>query len=221
MMGSTSRRELVGAGLIGALLVVLLAGVLPAGALSGDDLVLGAFNTSQTDKTTVWSNTNNWGFRIKQARADQAALKLETNGGPPMIVNSTAMVNNLNADLLDGMDGGWYRPIGRSCSDGAGRPPGTDYSCEMEIALNRNGTFYLTGSGKAAGTGVLRCEFLLDGGVVDNSSIETVVDGGAVCASSVAVNVPAGPRTVTFLLDPDAGVGPGGVSAWVLFIPTS
>ena len=100
-MSTVRARALLAAALGG----LLLLGTLPVSANAGDPIFLGAFNTAQRSKTTIWANSNQWALRVKQARVGSAALKLETAGGPPMIVNSQAKVTNLNVDLLDGYSG--------------------------------------------------------------------------------------------------------------------
>ena len=205
--------------LAGLIAGALLIGALPGLAATGDNVVLGEKNTS----VTITRLNTRGGLRVDNFKAGNPALILNTAGAtPPMQVSSTGLVTNLNADLVDGKEGSWYRPLGRHCGDDNGVPPGTDYSCDMSITLTQSGTFYLSGTGKATGDGLLTCKFLVDGSPVANSLGEVTIGSGefGTCASSVGVDVSAGARTVQFLLDPHPDVGAGVVSAFLIFIPT-
>ena len=89
--------------LAGLAIGALLATAVPALGSAGDALAAGQFNDSGGFVTRLKGKGNptlrliNWNAR--------PALELRvTAGTPPMAVNSTGVVDNLNADLLDGME---------------------------------------------------------------------------------------------------------------------
>jgi hypothetical protein len=97
---------------LGGLIVgVMLVSALPALGAAGDDIVAGQFNDSGGYVTRLKGKGNptlrliNWNGR--------AALELRVSAGtPPMKVNSTGLVTNLNADLLDGMQAAAFAVTG-------------------------------------------------------------------------------------------------------------
>jgi len=90
------------AALIAALVVVAVpAEGAPNGGGPGDPLLLSRVN--QAGPMTVLKT--NGGFRILAKNPVRPPLMIYTpDSMPPLDVSSTAKVNNLNADLLDGMD---------------------------------------------------------------------------------------------------------------------
>jgi hypothetical protein len=216
MRERTPRREIVGAGLIGALLVVLLAGIVPAGAAAGDNLILGSFNTAGTSKTTVWANTNNWAVRIKQARADQAALKLETNGGPPLIVNSSARVTNFNADLLDGLTAAHLIRAGYDADENADDTNGVKAS--VRIGVPQPGLLLISGHISATGTGdTYVCHLDVDDVTVPGGSLGTTTPGD--CALTGATAVDVGWYDVELKITGRDTAGFGATAMWVVYVP--
>jgi hypothetical protein len=73
--------------------------VLPAGAAAGENVVLGQKNYS--GKNTVIKGNGTTVFYNKD---DEPAARFKVTAGAPFTVNSTELVTDLNADLLDGME---------------------------------------------------------------------------------------------------------------------
>jgi len=229
-MSTVRARALLAAALGG----LLLLGTLPVSANAGDPIFLGAFNTAQRSKTTIWANSNQWALRVKQARVGSAALKLETAGGPPMIVNSQAKVTNLNADLLDGVDAGDLRVLSDWCSNDNIQPAGQEWTCEMQIDVPPGGgMLHMAGSvdfyNRNASQTDPYCHFSLDGSILYYSWRTVAVDAywPGMCASTASHGVPAGLHTVTFSAIPDRAPAPGSPrvefehgEAHVIFVPS-
>jgi len=102
--------------LIGGLVAVIVMAALPAGAGNGDNLVMGRRNFAlKPTKLTAKG-----GLVLKSGKVGRPPLTLEAQPGtPPMLVNSTTLVDNFNADLLDGIDSTAFA--------GAGHEHDTDY----------------------------------------------------------------------------------------------
>ncbi len=90
--------------LAGVIVGALLMTVLPAAADDGDYLVLGDTNTATTP-TKVWARR---GVLFRASKMDTPAATFLVRSGPPIAVESTETVENLNADLLDGLEGSAY-----------------------------------------------------------------------------------------------------------------
>jgi len=87
--------------LAGAIVAVVLVSALPGLAANGDYMVLGQKNNALTPTKLV----SRGGMVVQVGVEDRSALTLIVVGDePPMKVNSTGLVANLNADLLDGTD---------------------------------------------------------------------------------------------------------------------
>jgi hypothetical protein len=101
-MSSRTRHLLTGA-LLGALVV---AAVPTVSAWSGQPIIAGERNVSGTDQTKLWSVANNSTLKVTNKLPGTPALWLEVRDdtAPPLRVSSPAKVDNLNVDLLDGMD---------------------------------------------------------------------------------------------------------------------
>jgi hypothetical protein len=91
----------VKAALVGAVIAAVVMLSFPVVAAVGDDLLLGQTNTA--DAITSLSGTAAVNLRITNNQPSAPALDLRvTAGAPPLKVNSTGRVPNLNADRLDG-----------------------------------------------------------------------------------------------------------------------
>lgn len=88
--------------LAGFVVGVVLVASLPVGASNGDTLLIGEKNTA----VTVTRLNTRGGLRIDNYKAGNPALLLNVAdpSSAPLQVNATGLVDNLNADLLDGMD---------------------------------------------------------------------------------------------------------------------
>jgi hypothetical protein len=103
-------------GLAGALVTALVVAAVPAegvpnGGGPGDPLLLSRVN--QAGPMTVLKS--NGGFRILAKNPKRPPLMVYTpDSMPPLDVSSQAKVENLNVDLLDGLDSSAFSPIGHS-----------------------------------------------------------------------------------------------------------
>jgi hypothetical protein len=90
--------------LVGVMVGVMLVAVLPAAADDGDNLILGETNTA-TSPTKVWARR---GVLFRASKVDTPAATFLVRSGPPFAVESTGLVDNLNADYLDGNNAEWF-----------------------------------------------------------------------------------------------------------------
>ncbi|MEM5790682.1 MAG: hypothetical protein QXP77_01375 [Candidatus Aenigmatarchaeota archaeon] len=70
-----------------------------------------ATNNLYNDGTKIGIGTTSPGAKLDvngSIRTNQQLISTVTSGTPPLVVNSNTLVNNLNADLLDGQDGSYY-----------------------------------------------------------------------------------------------------------------
>ena len=96
--------------LAGLIIGGMLVAVLPAGAGNGDPIYLGQANTAKaTTRISV-----NYGMVIRSFRADVPAATFKVASGAPIAVNSAEWVENLNADLLDGVEAAAFAPSGHT-----------------------------------------------------------------------------------------------------------
>ena len=105
--------------LTGALIAALVVVAVPAegapnGGGPGDPLLLSRVN--QAGPMTVLKT--NGGFRILAKDPKRPPLMIYSpDSMPPLDVSSTAKVENLNVDLLDGMDSTAFSPVTHSHDD--------------------------------------------------------------------------------------------------------
>ena len=101
--------------LVAALVVVAVpAEGAPGGGGPGDPLLLSRVN--QAGPMTVLKT--NGGFRIQAKNPKRPPLMVYTpDSMPPMAVSSRAKVENLNVDLLDGLDSSAFSPAGHIHDD--------------------------------------------------------------------------------------------------------
>jgi len=86
---------------LGGLVVAVVMAVLPATAANGDLMVVGTRNTARNSTKIISRNST----QLINTKAGRPALTLAVQpGAPPMVVNSTGKVTDLNADLLDGLN---------------------------------------------------------------------------------------------------------------------
>jgi hypothetical protein len=106
-MSPHTRRETLGILLIGLLTGALLISMTPGvSAVVGQPLIMGERNTSGTSQTKIWAVANNSALKITNRLPGHPALWLEvgTDATPPLRVSSPALVDNLNVDMVDGLD---------------------------------------------------------------------------------------------------------------------
>jgi hypothetical protein len=87
------------AALVGGLVVALLLAVLPASAGDGDGMILGTKNHARRVTKLIGKN----GLEIRASKNIPMRL-FSPDGVPPLQVNQQVLVDNLNADLVDGLD---------------------------------------------------------------------------------------------------------------------
>lgn len=222
MPGSPLGRLAVSLLLIGVLAVITV----PVSAGSGDNLVLGRFNTAQADKTTVWVNSPNWGFRVKNVRSGAAAVYLENDGvSPPLRVNSTGVVDNLNVDMLDGKHMPQIRPSQEGCAI-HDIPAPQEWWCTRTIDVpTGGGTLVINGSVGAfnhdTSTHVVDCVATVNGSNFNPAMFTSIGPGESdICTTVAHVPVGAGSYVVGFrtygLIEPTMDGTSGGFSVMVI-----
>jgi len=132
--------------LLGGLVVAVVVAALPAVAGNGDYLILGEKNTARRITRVTTKN----GFLLRTTKADTPAATFEVVSGPPIAVNSAALVEELNADLLYGLTSERVRTWSNACSS-EDAPDGTNtyYRCSAPL----NYWVSLPGGGMALATG--------------------------------------------------------------------
>jgi hypothetical protein len=126
-MRSFARRDAFGILVIGSLLGVLLTGSIPGGdAKVGDPIIAGERTTAGTMQTRLWAVANNSALKVTNKLSGHPALWLEVRDDttPPLRVSSPALVENLNADTVDGMDASAFALAGSVGAPGSACPPG-------------------------------------------------------------------------------------------------
>jgi hypothetical protein len=124
-MSLRTRRGTLGILLIGLLLGGLLVSLIPGvSAVVGQPLIMGERNTSGTSQTKIWAVANQSALKITNKLSGHPALWLEVRDDttPPLRVSSPALVDNLNVDMVDGMDADEFVHAGKTC------PPGVTLS---------------------------------------------------------------------------------------------
>jgi hypothetical protein len=102
--------------LIGAAITAVVMWSFPVVAAVGGNLILGKANAA--DAVTSLSGAANANLRVTNTQAASPALDLRVvAGAPPLKVNSTARVANLNADRLDGKHASAFLPAGGKAAD--------------------------------------------------------------------------------------------------------
>jgi hypothetical protein len=84
--------------LAGGLVAAVLMSVLPAAAGNGDPMILGVKNNARRATKLIGKS----GFEIRSSKNIPLRL-FSPEGVPPLMVTDDALVDNLNADLLDGL----------------------------------------------------------------------------------------------------------------------
>ncbi len=209
--------------LAGLIVGVMLVAVLPAGADNGDPIYLGQANTAKsTTRISV-----NYGMVIRSFRADVPAATFKVSSGAPIAVNSTGLVEHLNADLLDGFDAANLIRSGYTSTDNAGNQNGD----ALTITITTPGPGYLLISASLdSKINVLSDEFgcLLQ---VDDVALPGTTrtiqldrtssgeDHTDECATDGATAVAKGAHTVDLhITDWDSALL-GEASMWILFVP--
>jgi len=207
---------------IGGLVVAVLMTAMPAAANNGDNLVLGEKNTARK----VTKVTTKGGFVLRTTRAATPAATFEVVSGPPFAVDSTTMVDGLNADLLDGRHANSLSRAAWCFTDNA--PDGTDYSCSLSITAPLPGVLLMSGSvdfwSSTPGGDLLSCMFKEGGGEIPGSrrdiDLQNPGNQESDCATDAALEVSAGLIEITFETSSvSVNTNLGDVGAYVLYVP--
>jgi len=209
--------------LAGLIVGALLIGALPGMAANGDNLVLGEKNTARRITKVTTKN----GVLFRTTRAGTPAITLDVvPGTPPLQVNSSVKVSNLNADRVDGMHGSWLVRAAHASSDDIDESvvfandtlTAADF-LDVDITAPVDGTLLMWGSTDAGLFGIsgdgdlFGCGLLVDtaGGAADqevpgsirNSLVSDTRLGDTSnrsenCATSGALDIAAGTHTIRF-----------------------
>jgi len=209
--------------LAGLVVGVTLISALPGLAANGDYMVLGQKNNALTPTKLV----SKGGMVLQVGVPNRSALTLIVIGDePPMKVSSPGLVSNLNADLLDGETGAFYRSEGDHCEDVVVLASRTSVECVMEVELAVAGTVYVSGSGMAVAgsgdtTGTLSCDVVVGGEAIPESIWQTTIAGDEMgtCATTIGFSAPAGKLTVNFVMRPDSSMTVARTAAFVIVLP--
>jgi len=210
---------------LGFVLGAVLMAAMPGMASNGDYMVLGQKNNATTPTKLV----SRGGLYLKVGIPSRSALTLEVVGSePPMKVNSTGKVANLNADLLDGKD---YLQL-RSDSAWLSNDNIAD---NIEWSTTTKNVTVPTGGGNILMSGSVtfkntdtssdwvQCKFTVGGTAVLGSKMQVYAQPSevATCSTNGAIQKPAGTYTVQFstngmnvpTIQPDDGTW------WVIVVP--
>ena len=184
---------------LGAVLMAAMPGL----AANGDNMILGQKNNARTPTKLV----SRGGLVLKVGIPNRSALTLEVVGNePPMKVNSTGKVANLNADLLDGYsynqlrgDSTWL-----TNDDIADNINWSDTTLNVTVPSG-GGNILMSGSvtftNTAANADWVQCYFKVDGTEVSGSRMMVYAQPGlhATCSTNGATQLAAGTYAVQFL----------------------
>jgi hypothetical protein len=193
---------------IAVLLVVLaVALALPVGALRDDNMIVGRANGAKGYNTSLYSTSNTATLTLVNNRnAGSPALDLQVRAGPALAVNTSAWIQRLNADYVDGYTSHRLRHYGSDCTD----EDATDgditanYFCPSHsVDLPGGGTIHASGSVEIFGntadpyTDNMECVLLIDFNnagtwtAIEHSRRAVTVHGGdrVVCAAHAAFDV--------------------------------
>jgi hypothetical protein len=217
--------------LAGLIIGALLVSVVPAVAANGDLAILGNRNTSQNPTKFVSRNAT----QLENIKAGRPALRLTVkSGAPPMAVNSSVKVDNLNADLLDGYH--FYQLQAKAEACGADYIPEafgvTSWSCDVDITIPVGGLLLMSGSIEASNGSnttidTVTCELAINDEPIFHSNRDVDIsfdpDGDqAVCATNAWKSVGAGTYNFEFAIDGVAAATDlNAAAAHVIFIPGS
>jgi hypothetical protein len=191
-------------------LFVALGGT--AYAATGGTFILGQAN-SATSGTGLTSKNAGKTLNLTQQSPKAAATALGLNvpvGRPPFMVNSNVRVDNLNADLIDGVDGsqivratGWFRESALTLADC--NAPTTFATAPVTVPAD--GVMIVNASvtvARPAGTGLIGLAARIDhdfgGGVSPGMWQEATVQGDARANLAPTTMIPVSPGNHTFIL---------------------
>jgi hypothetical protein len=220
-----TRRGYFLAALAGGVVAALLLSVIPAVAASGDRLVLGAQNRSGR---STWLTSRGTSVLKLNNTGGNPALDLRVERGvPPLQVNSTKRVVDLNADRIDGLDARDLIRVGYDSTDEVDDANGA--AATVTISAPRRGLLVMSGTIDAAGNShdLYICRLMVDGYLVIGTEMQSVVHaaGGTTinnsenCSTTGVQPVAAGSHQVTFdIVGWDAAVLHD-ASLWAMYVP--
>lgn len=194
---------------IGGLVAGAMMLAAPPALSAAASLLLGQSNTSNA-RTTLTGSVTSANLRLENTNKKGSALALAvTKGSPPLKVNSSTKVKNLNADKLDGVGAGQLMRVAHAESTDVGfGVEGTMLSLSIEAP--RSGFLVISGGvngGQVGGTdSFMWCQFEIDG-QLNQASTRLIVNKNFIadgdiqnmfsyCESSVTVPVAAGTHAV-------------------------
>jgi hypothetical protein len=195
-----------------ALIVVLLVAltvalVVPAVADKGDNMIVGEVNGAKGWQTSLYSTNPTATLTLVNNRAAGGpALNLSVKKGPPMVVDTTARVMQLNSDYVDGYSANALTRIWTCSTADAPDDADDNVICTRTFTLARPAYAFMVG-GFEMGTGAtidhVACRFLVDGSQVVGSYRKVGLwnsDGSLDndCTSSGGLYLSAGTHTVVF-----------------------
>jgi hypothetical protein len=150
------------------LLVLVAALVVPAGADRDDNMIVGRANGAKGYNTSLYSTNPSATLTLVNNRSGGApALDLQVKAGPSLAVSTSAWIQKLNADYIDG-----YQANALVRASGCGHtdaPDGTDYQCTFTIVAPKPGYVVLGGSADLSYDGTtwdnLSCRYDMSSGV--------------------------------------------------------
>jgi hypothetical protein len=212
--------------LIGLLAGVLLVSVVPAVAANGDNLVLGASNRAGR---STWLASRGPSVLKLNNTAGATVLNLRNGGGAaPLAVDSDVMVENLNAELLGGLEVDHLVRVGYDSTDDAADTDGP--AATVTMGVPQPGLLVMSGTIDAGGGNYdwYGCRLKVDDTVVAGTHMRsTVNDGGGDhtsndsenCSTTGAQPVAAGSYEVTLDIAGRDLVTFDEASLWVLYVP--
>jgi hypothetical protein len=197
---------------------VVMAGV-PVTAGDGDPMYLGQKNHARRVTKLIGKQ----GLQIQSSKG--IPLRLYSQPGvPPIRVNQTVKVEDLNADLVDGYSAaGLGSRASFNSTDDA--PDGADYTLSTQIKAPAAGTLIMTGGIEAVNIfsgNLFHCSLEVNDVPVDGSFRQALLEGDDIelCSTMGAMVVSAGIFTIDLEVGSvSAGTHLSGASVWVTWVP--
>ncbi len=234
-MGNNDKRIHMRSAFIGGLVAALTMMALPAVASEvAAALQLGQSNTAST-KTTLRGAVGSSNLRIVNTDPDGSPLSLVAEpGNPPLKVNTSKKVANLNADRVDGLSAHQLIRVAHTATDNVDDgifSAGAANVLTVTVHAPRSG-FLVIGSaidgfGPTDAPDSYICRILVDGSGVTGTSMVSLVDweagasGNASenCSTTGAQAVAAGTHTVDLRVTNQTTVIFGAATLWAMYVP--
>jgi len=194
-------------GLAGVMVGIVVMAAIPAVATNGDYMIVGEKNNAQRATKLI----SKGGLVLNVGKAGNPALTINVVGDtPPLQVNSSSLVANLNADLLDGMEAGAFaraedvHPFILVLPPGYTTTPAYVSNLMLEWQCLADGTALLIWRHSPGGDWYL-------GGVQQVSNEVVIVELAYGQKAILGVDVPISSLTATTSLHTAIMLAPGGV----------